>query len=122
MKVGDGPVGAVVAGGWVWVANRASGTVSRIDPQTMREDGHSIHVGSLPTWIAAVAGSVWVSSQADGTVTRIDETTGKTIGSPARIAAPSSDDAAAHVMSVADGSLWVASATERSVSRINPNP
>jgi streptogramin lyase len=122
VTVGEGPVGVVVAGGRVWVANRTSGTVSRIDPKTMREDGHSIHVGSLPTWIAAVAGSVWVSSQADGTVSRIDEKTGKTIGSPARIAAPSPNDAAAHVMSVADGSLWVASATEHSISRINPNP
>jgi streptogramin lyase len=122
VKVGDDPVGVVVAGGSVWVANRGSGTVGRIDAKTMREDGHSIHVGALPTWVAAFAGSVWVSSQADGTVTRIDERTGKTIGSPSRIAAPSPNDAAAHVMSVAGGSLWVVSATERSISRIDPNP
>jgi streptogramin lyase len=117
-RVGEGPVGVVVAGGRVWVANRSSGTVSRIDPNTMHEDGHQIRVGTFPTWIASAAGSIWVSNQSDGTVSRIDEKTGETVGSAVRIAAPASD-AAAHVMSAARESLWVASATEHTLSRIN---
>ena len=95
-------------------------TVSRIDPNTMREDGDQIRVGTSPTWITSAAGSIWVSNQSDGTVSRIDEKTGKTVGSPVRIAAPA-DDAAAHVMSAAGDSLWVASATEHTLSRINPS-
>ena len=119
-RVGEGPVGVVVAGGRVWVANRSSGTVSRIDPNTMREDGDQIHVGTSPTWITSAAGSIWVSNQSDGTVSRIDEKTGETVGSPVRIAAPA-NDAAAHVMSAAGESLWVVSATERTLSRIDPS-
>jgi hypothetical protein len=119
-KVGEAPVGVVVAGGQVWVANRSSGTVSRVDPKTMHEDGHQIHVGTSPTWITSAAGSIWVSNQSDGTVSRIDEKTGETVGGPVRIAAPA-DDAAAHVMSAAGESLWVVSATEHTLSRINPS-
>jgi streptogramin lyase len=121
VKVGDGPVGVLVSGGRVWVANRSSGTVSRLDAKTMHETGHRTRVGTYPTWIASSAASIWVSNQSDGTVTRIDENTGKVIGSPIRIATPQ-DDAAAHVMSAADGSLWVASATEQTLSRIDPGP
>jgi YVTN family beta-propeller protein len=118
-RVGEGPVGVVVAGGRVWVANRSSGTVSRIDPNTMRESGDQIRVGTSPTWITSAAGSIWVSNQSDGTVSRINEKTGETVGSAVRIAAPA-DDAAAHVMSAAGDSLWVVSATERTLSRLNP--
>jgi streptogramin lyase len=119
-RVGEGPVGVVVAGGRVWVANRSSGTVSRVDPNTMHEDGHQIRVGTSPTWITSAAGSIWVSNQPDGTLSRIDEKTAETAGSAVRIAAPA-DDAAAHVMSAAGDSLWVVSATEHTLSRIDPN-
>jgi hypothetical protein len=44
----------------------------------------------------------------------------KAVGSPVRIAAPA-NDAAAHVMSAAGDSLWVVSATERTLSRIHPS-
>jgi len=117
--VGDGPVGVVVAGGRVWVANRSSGTVSRVDPATMRESRDQIRVGTSPTWIASTAGSIWVSNQSGGTVSRIDAKTGETVGSAVRIAA-AADDAAAHVMSAAGESLWVASATEHTLSRLEP--
>ena len=117
--VGDGPVGVAVAGGRVWVANRSSGTVSRIDPATMRESGDQIRVGTLPTWIASTTGSIWVSNQSGGTVSRIDTKTGETVGSAVRIAS-AADDAAAHVMSAAGESLWVASATEQTLSRLEP--
>jgi streptogramin lyase len=119
-KVGNGPVGVVVANGRVWVANRTSGTVSRVDPKTMQQQGRQIGVGTTPTWIASAGGSIWVSNQSDGTVSRIDAGTGKVIGSPVRIAA-AADDAAAHVMSAAGSSLWVVSATEHTLSRIDPS-
>jgi len=121
VKVGDDPVGVVVADGLVWVANRGGGTVTRVDAKTMQIVGDPIDVGNLPTWIGAVAGSVWVANQADGTVIRIDEETGKKVGPPIRIAPPAENDAAAHAVSVAGGSLWVTSLTEQTVSRIDPS-
>lgn len=116
--VGDYPVGLVVAGGSVWVANRDGGTVSRVDAATM-EVVDTIDVGTYPTWIDAAGGSVWVSNQPDGTVSQIDVTTGELVG-PIKIASPSGNDiAAAHIV-VADGeSVWVSSITERSISRID---
>ncbi len=118
---GGFPAGVVLAGGSVWVANRESGTVSRVDPTTMQEIGDPIVTGGLSTWIVAAAGSVWVASQEDGTVTRIDATTGEQVGSPIRVADPSEvEQAAAHAMSVVGDSIWVTSMTEDTVSRIDP--
>jgi YVTN family beta-propeller protein len=118
IDVGDFPVGLVVTGGGVWVANRDSGTVSRVDAATL-EVVDTIDVGTYPTFIDAAGGSVWVSNQPDGTVSQIDVTTGELVA-PIKIAPPSGDEmAAAHVV-VADGeSVWVASITERSISRID---
>ena len=55
-----------------------------------------------------------------GRVTRIDASTGEKIGSPIRVAAPSSIDGAAHALSVVGDSIWVTSLTEDTVSRIDP--
>ena len=120
VKVGDQPVGVIVAAGRVWVANRAAAR-SAASTQRQCEKTAPDRRWEAPTWIAFAAGSIWVSNQSDGTVSRIDATTGQTIGLPVRIAAPA-NDAAAHVMSASAGSLWVASATEHTLSRIDLNP
>lgn len=117
VDVGDFPVGVLVADGAVWVTNRASGTVSRVDPATM-EVVDTIRVGTTPTWLESAGGSIWVANQDDGTVTRIDSATAETIGSPIKVASPTTD-AAAHVLAVNGDSVWVASATEETVSRID---
>ena len=56
------------------------------------------------------------------TVTRIDSETGAILGSPIRIApTPKDEQAGAHVLSASDdGSVWVASVAEQTVSRIDP--
>jgi len=123
VRVGANPVGVVVSNGLAWVANRASGTVVRVDPKTLRLVGNPVHAGEYPTWIAAAGTSVWVSNQADGTVTRIDSSTGETSGSPIRIAGPANGDlpAANALAADRDVSLWVTSMTEQTVSRIDPS-
>jgi large repetitive protein len=119
VDVGDFPVGLVVAGGSVWVANRDGGTVSRVDAATM-EVVDTIDVGTYPTWIDAAGGSVWVSNQPDGTVSQIDVATGELVGSPIKISPPSHDEMpAAHIVAADGESVWVSSITERSVSRID---
>lgn len=122
VPVGSEPVGLVVAHGGVWVALRASDSVVRVDATTMRV-GKPIHVGGLPTWAASVAGSIWVANQAAGTVTRLDAKSGARIGTAIRVA-PSSTNGnppAAHALSVAGNSLWVASMSQQTVSRIDPS-
>ena len=120
VEVGGFPVGIAFAKGSVWVANRDRGTVTRVDPRTMSVT-QTIDVGRTPTWIEHAGGSLWVSNQLDGTVTRIDPTTGEKIGAPIRIAASAADSGAAHVLSSSGDSLWVASQTGRSISRIEMN-
>ena len=117
VRVGDNPVGIAVGDGSVWVANRASGSVSRVESATMQVVD-TVHVGTYPTWVAAAGDSIWVSNQGDGTVTRIDARTAEVVGAPIKIGSPVGD-AAAHVVAVAPKSLWVASWIHRTVSRID---
>jgi YVTN family beta-propeller protein len=60
IRVGDDPLGIAVREGAVWVANHASGTVSRIDPKTGKVVA-TIGVGPNPTQVVAGAGGVWVT-------------------------------------------------------------
>ena len=53
------PVGVAVSQGSVWVANRQSKTVERIDPTTNSTIA-TIPLGNTPTSIAVGAGAVWV--------------------------------------------------------------
>jgi DNA-binding beta-propeller fold protein YncE len=123
LRLGGSPVGVVVAGGLVWVADRAHGTVMRVDPATMEAFGPPLSAGSLPTWLAAADGSVWVSNQADGTVVRLDAKTGAQVGSPIRIAdpTPEGNPPAAHALADGGDALWAASMSEQTVSRIDPS-
>jgi virginiamycin B lyase len=123
INVGSDPVGLTVAQGAVWVALRAAGSLVRVDAKTMRIVGNPIPTGGLSTWVATVAGSVWVSNQADGTVVRIDAKTGTTIGTPIQIAPQSATGVppAAHALSVTGNSLWVASMSQQTVSRVDPS-
>ena len=75
-KVAD-PGGIAVGGGSVWVSSRAKGTVTRIDPGTLKAVGDPIPVGAGPTDLALGADAVWVANTDAGTVTRIDEASGQ---------------------------------------------
>jgi YVTN family beta-propeller protein len=72
IAVGNNPRDVTSAGGFVWVANTDSGTVTRIDARTGRVAGDAIPVGEKPASIAAGAGSVWVSNSGDGTLSRLE--------------------------------------------------
>ena len=118
IEVGDFPVGLVVAGGSVWVANRDAESISRVHAATM-EVIDTIAVGTYPTWIDAAGGSVWVSNQPDGTVSQIDVSTGELVGSIKVAPATDGERPAAHNVAASGDSVWVSSMTERSVSRID---
>ena len=72
INVGDNPRDVTFAGGFVWVVNTDSGTVTRIDAHDGTVAGKQIRVGQKPASIEAGAGSVWVSNSGDGTLSRID--------------------------------------------------
>jgi YVTN family beta-propeller protein len=74
IPVGGDPEAIAAGSKAVWVANRADGTVSRIDPTATRAYvSDLITVGSAPSAIAAGAGdTAWVADAGDGTVEQID--------------------------------------------------
>src|SRR4051812_42413274 len=76
IRVGREPRAVAVDENSVWVANRADGSVLRIDPGTNKVLA-SIPAGREPYGIAVGAGSVWVANRGDGTVVRIDPGTNK---------------------------------------------
>ena len=61
-----------MAGGYLWVVNEGSNSVSRIDPESGRVVGRRSGSGSTPVGIAAGAGSLWVSNNSSDNVTRIE--------------------------------------------------
>ena len=69
--VGPDPAGVVVAGDDVWVANKASSTLTRIGLRSLRARPQEIDVPINPYELAAYRGSVWVTSLVKGLVTRV---------------------------------------------------
>jgi len=71
IEVGSHPRGVNTGLGYVWVANGADGTVTRIDPKTATPAGPPIPVGNNPADIAVGLGAVWTANVDDSTVTKI---------------------------------------------------
>jgi YVTN family beta-propeller protein len=109
-SVGRDP-GAIAAGaGSVWVANRLDGTVSRIT--RARLEVAPIPVEGEPTGLAFGAGSLWVADGQGRTVSQVDPQLNKvvdhfTVG-----------NGAAAVVAT-DRAVWVASAVDATVARID---
>lgn len=74
VTVGFSPCAEIGAYGSLWVANYASSTLSRVDPQTNKVTG-TVRVGSEPCGLAAGAGAIWVDGYGTGTVERVDPNT-----------------------------------------------
>ena len=70
IAVGREPYGIVASRGSIWVANRSSSTVSRVDPRSGRVRDE-IRVPLNPYELAEDSNGVWVTSLAEGSVSRI---------------------------------------------------
>jgi streptogramin lyase len=87
VDVGQGPFGVGVGDGSVWVANVKSGSVSRVDPASMRVTatytvgGAGGGVPSNPEMVALWHNRVWVADGQQGVVVALDPTTGQQTGS-----------------------------------------
>jgi len=111
---GSSPLGIAFGAGSIWVANRNSASVVRINPKTNKpRKGKTIRVGSGPYAIASGAGSMWVTNEGSGTLSRINPARNrvtKTIrvgGGPNGIV-------------VAFGSVWIADYGGGQVIRLDP--
>jgi streptogramin lyase len=87
VSVGQGPIGVAVGAGSVWVANVKSGSVSRVDPGSMRVTatygvggGGGGGVPANPEMVAVWRGLVWVADGQQGVVVALDPVTGRQIG------------------------------------------
>jgi peptide/nickel transport system substrate-binding protein len=72
--VGIDPDAVATGAGAVWVANRADGTLARVDPHTLTVTD-VIPVGGNPVAVVADSRAVWVANAASGTITKVDPTT-----------------------------------------------
>jgi YVTN family beta-propeller protein len=112
IPVGSSPSQVAAGGGALWVANEASGTVSRIDRRT-RAVSQTIPVGNGPAAVAVGAGGVWVVNSLDGTLKWISPATNEVVKTIEAGNSPSG-------VCVTAGAVWVASTYDRSIVRFDP--
>jgi streptogramin lyase len=92
VEVGQGPFGVGVGEGSIWVANVKSGSVSRVDPGSMRVTatfsvgGAGGGVPANPEMVAVWHDRLWVADGQQGAVVALDPVTGNQIG--AAVAVP----------------------------------
>jgi streptogramin lyase len=112
IRVGGGPAGITVAGGFVWVANARSGRVSKVDPSLGQVT--PIDVGGHPGGIDAGTNAVWVANREDDTVSKIDLETGEVEGDPVAVGPEPG------AVAVGGDAVWVANNGDGTVTRIEP--
>jgi DNA-binding beta-propeller fold protein YncE len=106
------PLRLAVGAGGVWVSNKTTGSVRRIDMGTA-VGGAPIKVGRGPSGITVGGGIVWVANSRSDSVARVDTATGALLGAPVAVGGrPGGIDAGTSV-------IWVANAADDTVSRID---
>ncbi len=113
IRVGGGPAGITVAGGFVWVASSRAGVVSKIDPLTLRVVDQ-IPVGGHPGGIDGGTSAVWVADREEGVVRKIDLETGEVAGDPIQVGPEPG------AVAVGGDAVWVANNGDGTVTRIEP--
>jgi streptogramin lyase len=91
VHVGQGPFGVAVGDGSVWVANVKSGSVSRVDPTSMRVTatftvgGGGGGVPANPEMVAVWHNRLWVADAQQAVVVALDPATGQQVGMPVQV-------------------------------------
>lgn len=115
--VGKGPIGVAVGDGAVWAANAQSGTVSKIDPTTLKVtrtfSTAAAGQASDPVAVAVWQGLVWVGDGESPTVTAFDPSTGERVGGDVTM------PGVVRQLVVGDGNLWGATANPGRVVRLS---
>ena len=113
IRVGRGPAGLTVAGGFVWVANSREGTVSKVDP-ALRTVVDKIEIDGHPGGIDAGTSTVWVADRENDAVSRIDLQSGEVEGAPIEVGPEPG------AVAVGGDAVWVANNGDGTVTRIEP--
>jgi streptogramin lyase len=110
IEVPRGVQDMAVGGGAVWVTNRATDSVTRIDVRTGAQQ--VVTVGRGPSGLAIGSGSVWTANGEESTVTRIDRQTHR---SSATVSVPGQPRFAAF----GGGDVWVSTFASSTLVRID---
>ncbi len=113
IPVGDEPEAIVLGAGSAWTLN-LDGTVTRIDPRTMRPAA-TIVVGprTIGGGLAFAGGRLWVTEASEDTLSAIDPASNRVVGRPLRVG-----DEPWGVTSDGDV-VWVVNANDRTLVRVD---
>jgi DNA-binding beta-propeller fold protein YncE len=113
IRVGRGPAGVTVAGGFVWVANSREGSVTKVNP-SLRAVDDSISVEGHPGGIDGGTSAVWVADREADAVRKIDLESGEVEGAPIGVGPEPG------AVAVGGDAVWVANNGDGTVTRIEP--
>jgi streptogramin lyase/predicted Ser/Thr protein kinase len=113
IRVGRGPAGVTVAGGFVWVANSREGSVTKVNP-SLRAVDDSISVEGHPGGIDGGTSAVWVADREADAVRKIDLESGEVEGAPIEVGPEPG------AVAVGGDAVWVANNGDGTVTRIEP--
>jgi DNA-binding beta-propeller fold protein YncE len=109
IRVGQEPLAIVTGGGSMWVANRDSGTVSRISGRRVVGE---LKVGGRPVGLLYRDGVLWVADVGTDSVIRVDTGSGRMT----RIRVGLKP----YALGFFDGAVWVTNRTDGTVWRLDP--
>jgi len=112
VAVGAGPAGMAFDGRYLWVANSASNTVSRIDTRTGTKVPGDLPTGSRPTEVLYDGTRIWIANSSANTLTRYDAATGTRITPDVSVGTSPTN------MVLAEGYVWVVNSGGTTVSRV----
>jgi serine/threonine protein kinase/streptogramin lyase len=112
VPIGRDPADVTVGLGAVWVADRGSDSVVRVDPSTLRIRSR-IAVGRRPAVLALTPRALWVANLGDRTLSRIEPARNESVGAPLALGKEIED------LIAGDGALWVAGA-DGTITRVDP--
>jgi len=110
LTVGQGPIGVATGAGAVWVADAQNGSVSEVNPGTLRVVGHT-GVGEDPLSVAVAGGRVYVGFGTGQTVRTI---------APAPASKVLDIDSDPRQLLAAGEGVWVAGANPGRVLAVTP--
>jgi streptogramin lyase len=101
IPVGVAPAGVAVSPGAVWTSNSGSGSVTRIDSDTLDTEEIQLSADARPSGIAVGVGAVWVTNPEASKLVRIDPATDDITNRLTLAGSPSG-------VAVGAGYVWVA--------------
>ncbi|MDX6400516.1 MAG: virginiamycin lyase, partial [Gaiellaceae bacterium] len=114
VPIGGTPRGVAVGAHDIWTANAGEGTVTKVDPKSLK--ARTIGLGVAATDLVETAGEVWVATGVDNSVIRIDARSG---GVLENIPLSRDLESSAYAIAAGGGAVWVASGNE--LSSIDPS-